>query len=727
MFQKRCNALLILFIGIAVLWIVQLFLVQVKDVYNMKHLRYSRNAPIKEFINPTRGNIYDRNHQLLVTTEKFFQVDIDLGAIENRLKRSKDSRTLNEVKLKIANLCSTVTGEDWRVFKKRLDSSSPVLFYTIDKIKLDELTTSFDRNKIPGYIVEFIGYKRKYMSENIAPRLIGSVRESRDTIAITRINKSKYSLEGTTGIEASYNDLLNGEFGWREVIKDAGGNESFAHGLQKKPVVDGYNIYLTIDNNLQYEIEKLLKKKIKDYEAEVGMCTIMDPNTGDIIVMAGFTKDDIDTDPALLRSYSNLPVSYKFEPGSTFKPFTMLGAMDWGVYDPQERINCSDYYPDYTGQKKSERRRISDDHKMARHLNGEEIIAHSSNVGIAKVAERLGDEKFYQILRKMGFGQTVPTKLYGLMKGQLSPIYQWTQFTLHSIAFGQEIGVTQLQLANAYCAIANGGYLLKPQIVERVTDSEGRVIQEAERQVLRSVAKPEVVAEMKKYLEKVFEYGTSKSYDNEIIGLAGKTGTAQVKSAKTTHTNKWEYTSTFVGYLPKDNPKFVIVVTFDRPSWHYRYSSASSLPTFEKVYEQLITAENSNLNVDYIIKNSDMIKMPDLLGLKISDAEKIVKDLNIEYVTTKDNSEAKVNQQYPEAGVLFRKEGSKVVFFSTIKDNIDNDEVPDFKDVPLRKVLEFCIRKNIKVDSKGKGIIYYQSIEPGTKITDNMKLVVKCR
>ncbi|MFA7056583.1 MAG: penicillin-binding transpeptidase domain-containing protein [Candidatus Cloacimonadales bacterium] len=709
------------------LWIVQLFLIQVKDAYNMKQLRFYRNTPIKEFINPTRGNIYDKNERLLVTTEKYFQVDIDLEAVEKNLKRSKDDRTLAEVKMKIANLCSTVTGEDSKVFKRRLDSKSPILFYTIDEIKLGDLLSSFQRNNINGHIVEFIGYKRKYMSENIAARLIGNVKESRDTISTTRINKSKYSIEGITGIEASFNDLLNGEFGWHEVIKDANGNNLPAHGLQKKKVLDGYNVYLTIDNNLQYEVEKLLKDKINEYGAEVGMCTIMDPMTGDIVVMAGLTKDDIDTDPALLRSYSNLPVSYKFEPGSTFKPFTMLGAIDYGVYNPKDVINCSEYYPDYTGQRQNERRKITDDHEQEKALNGEEIIAYSSNVGIAKVAEKLGEEKFYQLLRKMGFGQTVPTKLYGLMKGQLSPIYQWTQFSLHSIAFGQEIGVTQLQLANAYAAIANGGYLLKPQIISKITDAEGKIIQKSERQELRRVAKPEVVAEMKKYLEKVFEYGTGRYFNNEIIGLAGKTGTAQVKSSKTKHTNKWEYTSTFVGYLPKDDPKFVIVVTFDKPQWKYRYAATSSLPTFEKVYEQLITVENSNLNVDYTIKNSDMIKMPDLFGLKIAEAEKIVKDMGIDYVTTKDNGEAKVNQQYPEAGVLFRKEGNKVVFFSTIKDHLDNDEIPNFKDVPLRKVLEFCIRKNIKVDSKGKGVIYYQNIEPGTKITDNMKLIVKCR
>ena len=724
--NKRYNLLLILFLLIAVLWMTQLFLIQVKDVYSLKRLRLQRNSPVKEFINPLRGNIYDRNQELLVTTEKFFQVDIDLVAIEKYLKRTNNKRTLTEIKQKIANLSCTITGESYNVLIKRLDSKSPILFYSINEMKLADLIESFNRNKIPGYITEFIGYKRKYTSENIAPRLIGNVKESRETISGTRINKSKYSIEGITGIEASFNDELGGDFGWKEVIKDANGDNIPALGLQKNEVIDGYNLHLTIDSELQFEVENILKDKIQEYEAEVGMCTVMDPNTGEIIVMAGLTKDDINTDPALLRSYSNLPVSYKFEPGSTFKPFTMLGAMDYGVYDPSEKIDCRTYYPDYTGQKKNKERKISDDHPLDYPLSGEEIIAYSSNVGIAKVAEKLGEYKFYQILRRMGFGQTVPTKLYGLMKGQLSPIYQWTQFSLHSIAFGQEIGVTQLQLANAYCAIANGGDLLKPRIIKDVTCTNGDVIHTSEKQVLRRVAKESSVTEIKKYLEKVFEYGTGKNYQNEILGLAGKTGTAEVKSAKTRNTNRWEYTSSFVGYLPKDDPKFVIVVTFDKPARKYRFAATSALPTFEAVYEKLISSEQSNLSFDYKMKNSDMLLMPDLHGLTIEEAEKVIKKLDVEYIAAHNNMSAKVNQQYPAPGVLFRKEGNKVLFFSTIIENIESDVLPDFRNTPIRRALEYCIRKNIKVDSKGKGIIYQQSIPQGTKITEDMHLLIKC-
>ncbi len=712
---------------IAVLWIAQLFLIQVKDVYNLKRLRLRRNSPVKEFINPMRGSIYDRNQELLVTTEKYFQVDIDFKAISNYLSRNNDNRTISDIKEKIANLSSKITDEKLDVLQKRLNSASPILFYSINEMQLDELLTSFKRNKIPGYITEFIGYKRKYMSENIAPRLIGNIKESRETISATRINKSKYSIEGITGIEASFNDELSGKFGWQEVIKDAKGNNIPALGLQSKEVVDGYNLYLSIDSGLQFEVEAILREKIQEYQAEVGMCTVMDPNTGEILVMAGLTEDDIHTDSALLRSYSNLPVSYKFEPGSTFKPFTMLGAMDNGVYDPSEKIDCKTYYPDYTGQKKNKERKITDDHPLDYPLTGEEIIAHSSNVGIAKIAERLGEDKFYQLLRKMGFGQTVPTKLYGLTKGQLSPIYQWTQFSLHSISFGQEIGVTQLQLANAYCAIANGGDLLAPRIITKITDSNGNVVSTSERQALRKIAKESSITEIKKYLEKVFDYGTGKYFQNEIIGLAGKTGTAEVKSAKTRNTNKWEYTSTFVGYLPKDDPKFVIVVTFDKPARKYRFAATSALPTFEKVYERLISTKQNHINFDYTLKNSDMLLMPDLQGLTIAEAEEIIKGMGVEYITTPKRMSAKVNQQYPAPGVLFRKDGNKVLFFSTITESIDSDVLPDFRNTPLRRALEFCIKKNIKIDSKGKGIVYQQNIPPGTKITEDMKLIIKCR
>ncbi len=724
---KRYYSLLILLLLVAVLWIVQLFLIQVKDVYKLKHLRLRRNSPVKEFINPIRGSIYDRKDELLVTTEKYYQVDIDLKSIEKYLKRNDDSRSIADVKEKIARLSSNITGEKYSVLIRRLNSKSPILFYNLNEMLLDDLIESFNRNKIPGYITEFIGYKRKYMSEYVASRLIGHIRESRETISNTRINKSKYSIEGDTGIEASFNEELSGKFGWKEVIRDAHGNNIPALGLQSKEVVDGYNLYLTIDSEMQFEVENILREKIVEYEADVGMCTVMDPMTGEIIVMAGFEKDDIGKDPALLRSSSNFPVSYQFEPGSTFKPFTMLGAIDIDVYDPDSKIDCSTYYPDYTGQKKNKERKIVDDHPLDHPLSGEEIIAYSSNVGSAKIAEMLGEENFYQLLRRTGFGQTVPTRLYGLMKGQISPIYQWTQFSLHSIAFGQEIGVTQLQLANAYCAIANGGDLLTPRVIKKITDSKGNIVQVSEKEVLRRIAKRSSVEKVKNYLGKVFEYGTGKFYNNDILGLAGKTGTAEVKSAKTRGTNKWEYTSTFVGYLPKDNPKYVIVVTFDKPARKYRFAATSALPTFEKVYEKLIASEENILNFDYAVKNSDMLVMPDLQGLTIEEAEKMIIEMDVEYITNKNNMTAVVNQQYPAPGVMFRKEGNKVLFYSTIATNVDSDVLPDFRNTTLRKALEFCIRKNIKVDTKGKGIIYHQSIAPGSKITEDMKLLIKCR
>ncbi len=185
---KRYYSLLILLLLVAVLWIVQLFLIQVKDVYKLKHLRLRRNSPVKEFINPIRGSIYDRKDELLVTTEKYYQVDIDLKSIEKYLKRNDDSRSIADVKEKIARLSSNITGEKYSVLIRRLNSKSPILFYNLNEMLLDDLIESFNRNKIPGYITEFIGYKRKYMSEYVASRLIGHIRESRETISNTRIN-----------------------------------------------------------------------------------------------------------------------------------------------------------------------------------------------------------------------------------------------------------------------------------------------------------------------------------------------------------------------------------------------------------------------------------------------------------------------------------------------------------------------------------------------------------
>ncbi|OQY36646.1 MAG: hypothetical protein B6226_06250 [Candidatus Cloacimonetes bacterium 4572_65] len=360
--------------------------------------------------------------------------------------------------------------------------------------------------------------------------------------------------------------------------------------------------------------------------------------------------------------------------------------------------------------------------------NGEEIIAHSSNVGIAKIAEKMGADVYYSFLRNLGFGQTARTNFYGIKKGTLRPTYKWSQFSLHSISYGQEIGVTQLQLANAYCAIANGGTLMKPIIIKRITDPNGKLVEEEAPTPIRKIASKKSIKTMQGFLGKVFEYGTAKRYNNSTIGLAGKTGTAEVKSLKTRGSDKWEYTSSFVGYLPIDDPKYVIVVTYDKPKRKFRYAASSALPSFEKVYQTILDLPDNNLKITYEIRQKNFISMPSLIDMTIEDAKDLLQAKNINYHCETSDNKRIVKTQFPKAGTSFSPDERPVSFSSDKFDTENNDElIPNYIGMSLREAMKLSLSKNIKTNIKGSGVIYKQSLKAGLTIDSEKLLILEAR
>ncbi len=515
----RFKFVILVFILVGIIWITQLYLIQIVDVYDFSEDRYRRATPKKEFIIPTRGNILDRNDELLVTTTKYYQVELHKPSARKRLGSDE---AMEDYCNQVAELCSQVSSKSKKHFLKKLERTNPILFLKLVESKKDQLLLMAEENDIHDIVVTLSDYRRDHASDKTGLRLLGTAKVSNDTILNTLPKYSKHTLEGLNGIEYAYNKELNGEFGWKEVYNDAKGQPLPKKGLQTKPYKEGQDIYLTIDFNLQREVEELLREAIVEHDSKAAMCTVMDPNTGEILVMAGIDRDELDKNENVIRGYANLPANYIFEPGSTFKPFTMLSALNLDVYDPESTIDCSLYVPDYEGKGRDAHREISDDHPKDFPLNGEQIIAYSSNVGIAKIAEKIGPFNLYTMLRTMGFGQKVPTPISQSVRGILASYPNWTQFSLHSISYGQEIGVTQLQLANAYCSLANGGYLLKPHIVKKIVDKNNNIIFESKREPLRKISRQGPLNIVRSNLEKVFEYGTARYFKNDIIKLAGK-------------------------------------------------------------------------------------------------------------------------------------------------------------------------------------------------------------
>lgn len=732
--NSRITMLKIFVIIIAVLWLVQLFFTQVLGAYKLDNVVFHHNVPKKEIIIPHRGNIYDSKGKLLVTTKSYYQLDYDFNSLEKRVKSKKlKYKDFQKAKQQVITIFTeesqkSVSSKKPRsYFENKAIHKTPCMLDYVEQEVHDKIISRLRAEKLHYYSSHFVRFKREYRTKDGALRLIGLAKESKEEIADTKIENSKYSLEGVTGIEASMNSVLNGEFGWKEVLKDVRGREVFETDLQKKDGRDGYDVYLTIDYNLQRRIEKILKKRIQKYKANVAMCTVMNCKTGEILVMSGISRKDSLVDSQTLRSMPNLPVSYRFEPGSTFKCFTMLSAIDNQSYDISEKIDCRPYSPNYSGSGRDAKRIIRDAHTFDEPLSGDDIIAHSSNVGIAKIAERVGAENFYKTIRECGFGQTLPTNLYGVNKGYLQPLYSWTQYSLHSISFGQEIATTQLQLANAYCALANGGHLLVPRIIKKVVDNDNNVIKYAQREELCKISKESSIKIVQGFMEKVFTDGTAKKFQSDIMGLAGKTGTAEALIRQPNGRVKKEYSSTFAGYFPADNPKYVVIVTYDRPIRRYRYSASSSLPTFFEVYQQILLNNDKSMKITYFTKNEDIIHMPNLLGLTLLDAKIECDKLGLEYINMQKNDSLIVCSQFPLAGNKLDKNKVKVKIRAEEKKEEKAELMPNFKGYSSRKVIDFCLKNSIQVDFQGSGSVYFQSIKPGTKIEKDMTLLIKSK
>jgi len=363
--------------------------------------------------------------------------------------------------------------------------------------------------------------------------------------------------EGLEGIELRYDPLLRGERGWRLVERDAAGRVvlSKGSGIPKR----GDDLRLTVDEVIQYETEQALDAAVQETQASSAIAIMMEPATGAILAMA--VKPDFN--PNRLKGldaaqWRNRAITDVYEPGSTMKPLMLAGAFEEKAVKPGELIDCEQ------GRMMIGNRPLHD-HEPFGLLTPREIIQHSSNIGAAKIGMRLGSERLHDWLTAFGFGRPTGIDLKGEVGGLLRPVSQWSGRSVASHAMGQEVGVTPLQLVTAYAALANGGWLVQPHLVEAVISPDGtslpepthplgRVISEQTahlvRDILTSVTTPE---------------GTGAQASLADFQVAGKTGTAQKVNPETHRYDSQAVISSFIGFVPADSPRFVLLVVVDDP------------------------------------------------------------------------------------------------------------------------------------------------------------------
>lgn len=715
--NNRFLALKIIIFLIALLWAIYLFIVQILDPFHLSYSRRVRYNPSKEITIPIRGNIYDRNGEMFASTIKFYQIDIDRNKVFIECKKKKKNPEV------VFELISQIISENSEESKEKIldkllnkKSNTVLLSNTIKESELIKITEALEKENLSVLIPSFKSMQRIYSKGKLAARLLGLVREIQDESNAK--NRSIYRMEGENGIEATFNDYLKGEYGWKETLYDANKSIVSYPNLKEKPAKDGHSISLTIDSEIQQILEDNLAEGIKKYNALNAIGVIMDPNTGEIIAMSGLSRNDNASHEQIIRAGMNLPVTFRFEPGSTLKPFVSLLALDKGLFRSNDYINCN--------RMVIGKRTIKDSHELGT-ITFEDVIVKSSNVGIAKVAERIGSVDLYNRLIALGFGHKTGANIFGESAGSLKKYTDWSGYTLHSLSFGQEISVNALQLTNAYCTIANGGEVLKPYILKKVVDSNDKEIYRGEKKVIKKISNQKNINIEKEYLKNVVERGTATTIRLDYVSIGGKTGTAEKKSEGSSGYGKYTYSSVFTGFYPVENPQYVMTIIFDEPDYAYHFGSMSAVPTFKKITEQIIALPTCKIIPNMKQGKQVMVQMPNIMGLSIKDAQYKLRKSNIKYQLIENDPQGIVINQFPKGDVAFDQKNEAIVVIDKksnfVETKIDPHQMPNLIGLTVRKAIS--ISKNLKIDLeiKGNGVITSQSIQPGEKI----KFLQKCK
>jgi cell division protein FtsI (penicillin-binding protein 3) len=386
---------------------------------------------------------------------------------------------------------------------------------------------------------------------------------------------------GMSGVEYAYEDEIGGRAAQVVVHTDA---RRRPVGHTERPSTEGHTVVLAIDERIQHIAERELERAVNETRAEAGSVIVVEPFSGDVLAMAGRPTFNPNRYSAYSASrWRNRMVSDVFEPGSIFKIVTAAAGIQERVVDPHEVLDCG------SGQILIANTVIND-HKPFDQLTFREAVARSSDIGMIRVAHRLGRENFYRYVRAFGFGEPTGVDLPGESGGLLKPTARWSALSLPSMSFGQEVGVTSLQMAMAGAAVANGGYLMRPLIVKRVEDADGHVVKEVKPVIVRRVLEPDTVDTLTEMMELVVRDGTGGRAAVPGYVVAGKTGTGQKVDPATGRYSMVDHVASFVGFVPASRPALVILASLDTPRGHLNQGGDVAAPLFGRVARHALRA-----------------------------------------------------------------------------------------------------------------------------------------
>ncbi len=540
--------------------------VQVEDGPNWREAA-EKQRQRRLHIEPKRGTIFDRNGTALAVSVEVPSVSVDvielLRGVEG--KPAQDA-TLRDAAARIAQVLSLdanellvklATRHRFIWLKRRITGEETALIRDLGDAKKQA-------KPIRGLGVEGEGH-RYYPGRELAGPVLGFVAPDG---------------QGKDGLELAMDDELRGHVEEVKGLRDRSGRLIFSEGTTDEKALQGHDVHLSIDEGIQHVAEKELDAAQRTYETKGASLVVMDPNTGEILALAstpGYNPNDYgesDVDARRDRALTD-----RFEPGSVMKVFTVAAALAASTLKPTEQIYCE------RGNFQIANVIIHDTHAND-WLTPTQILARSSNIGALKIGLALGEPGLYAAFRRFGFGEPSGLPLPGEAAGVLRPKGRpWYEVETANASFGQGISVTTVQLALAMSAIANGGRLLEPVLMKKVTDGRGRIVREGTTHVRRDVVPPHVAKMIAEMLTAVTEEGGT-GVEAAVPGfrVAGKTATAQKADSATGKYSEDKYTASFVGFIPAEKPRLVIAIVLDEPMIG-RYGGDLAGPVFRRVAE----------------------------------------------------------------------------------------------------------------------------------------------
>jgi cell division protein FtsI (penicillin-binding protein 3) len=498
-----------------------------------------------------RGVIYDRNMNILA-------MDLPISCVAIDPSQIKDTHT-------VAESLAHVLGDREEFYRNLIEKNMDKNFVWVKKDITDAQNKALLSESVPG-IIPIRGRKRTHPYQQVAYQVLG----------VTNIEH-----RGVGGIEQVCDERLRGEDGWAIYQKD-GYNRSYSSlDYPIKESRNGHHIVLTLDHAYQTVVEEELIKGVHAHSAKSGCVVLLDPFTGEILSMASAVGiQDKMKDADFNERLQNKAVQLAYEPGSTFKIVTAAAALEEGLYTPTSLIHCEN------GEYRLANHIIHDHDKAYDWLTLGQILENSSNIGMAKIGRKLGKEIVCKYAQNFGFGNKTGVGLPGEVSGILPPIYLWTDFSTAIASFGQGISSTALQVVSMVSAIANGGELIRPQIVKSVLDDKGNEIESFARERIRRVVSKTTADQLKTILEDVVLQGSGREAAVNGVRIAGKTGTSQKSVPGYRGYLPGVYISSFVGFWPSDTPFFAMVVVLDEPRQRY-WGAQSAAPIFSRIVERI--------------------------------------------------------------------------------------------------------------------------------------------